>query len=178
MDGAAIWKAMGAGAATGGIIAVALLIVLLPASWVMNRFIYHSAGMRVVMGIIAILGSAFSFLILVTARVFKVIKEIRYISLLPVWETTNIPAKLTDIRSRPGDVLLWDPFNFQLDVPAIKETIKGFIAEAGEAVVDEKLYNDARDAAAITDYGKWKTKMAELAPPAKDQSVPPAEEAQ
>jgi hypothetical protein len=91
MDYTEVGQRLSSGLVQGFIVAFLSLIVFLPASYVMNRFIYRGTAMRIFMGVLAgILGFG-SFILLLCMRLYwKTEFKIHYFGLLPL--ITEAPA--------------------------------------------------------------------------------------
>jgi hypothetical protein len=78
-----VGKRIGIGLLLGVGIMMGITAVLLPASYMMNKLIYHPPSMRFMAGIIAGLLSIFSFLILIVLRIIGVTPQLYYFGLFP-----------------------------------------------------------------------------------------------
>lgn len=82
---ALVAQSLGAGVAIGLSSIAAITIALLPASWVMNRFIYHTPLMRVILAVLAGLGSFLTFAIVLIGCATGLLGKPYYFGLLPTF---------------------------------------------------------------------------------------------
>ncbi len=77
------------GLTSGIVLALTTAALVLPASYVMNRFVYHTGPMRTLMGIVAAVGSVLSMVILLAYKVYTLSvgtsAYVHYFGLLPVF---------------------------------------------------------------------------------------------
>lgn len=77
------------GLTSGIVLALTTTALVLPASYVMNRFVYHTGPMRTLMGIVAAAGSVLSLVILLAYKVYTVANDksaaVHYFGLLPIF---------------------------------------------------------------------------------------------
>jgi hypothetical protein len=77
------------GLTTGIVLALTTAAVILPASYIMNRFIYHTGPMRTLMGVVAAAGSVFSLVALLAYKAYAVSQgqsgTVHYFGLLPIF---------------------------------------------------------------------------------------------
>lgn len=182
MDAQALGTAVGFGLVTGITVMTGITLMFLPASWVMNKFIYHSNGMRVILGLIAAAGSIISLAIILFGRVFGNFKKIHYFSLLPMY-AGGPPSTLGDLLSFRANVVdvVTNPVRFEFNKDAIVDALQGFLVDTSggpitvgtgtgvpkqiyAGAVDEEFFEAARAAAAmpIKETGKWKDAMTHL----------------
>jgi hypothetical protein len=112
MDYDAIADRVGAGFLQGIIVAFVGLAALLPASYVMNRYIYHNGSMRLFMGILAGLAGLGGLILMFLLRLYLGDSmAIHYFGMLPI---------LTDAIEKASDEPTW----FEWAGVAIKNLIK------------------------------------------------------
>lgn len=123
--------------------------VFIPASYVGNRFIYHSRWMRVVLIGAASVGSVLLFLMMIMGKFFG-LHSVHYLGLLPLMSTTG--NSLIDYFVRPLLQVDTDP----LHVRASYEGLLLIPTEKGsEKAVPEELYQRGRELAAIPKLEDW-----------------------
>jgi hypothetical protein len=150
MDAGQIAAHFGASLASGLVITMTILVLLLPVSFTMNRFIYHHWLMRLIVGAVAGFLGIGAFLAILALILFKVIKPSHYFGLFPL---TNVSAGVTSGWIMPtflGRFLnpVLHPFQLYWDEPAYMTAVEEMLAKEGQPVVDEELFAMARDAAA------------------------------
>ena len=184
-SGAAIVaSAIGNGIALGLATVTAITITLLPASYVMNRFSYHTPLMRIIMGIIAAIGSFATFAIIMIGCATGSFRKPHYFGLLPTLldmggdktDPTGWFAwaqKLVTALAHPFK-LVYNEAGYvanieSLLVPAKRESfpitsplIEGGSANIYKGAVYEPFFELARTVGAEQNHGKWVTKMEEL----------------
>lgn len=92
MDGADLGKALGAGVAVGILTLLSITMVILPASWVMNRFVYHNTLMRILLGVATASTSVVSFVIVLGGCLLGFLNKPYYFGLLPTYMATGDTA--------------------------------------------------------------------------------------
>jgi len=92
MDSATLAKSLGMGFATGISTVSAATLVTLPASYIMNRFIYHGPLMRLVLGGATACFSVFAIVIVALMLLLGKWKPVHYFGLLPVFPVTENPV--------------------------------------------------------------------------------------
>lgn len=85
MDTTLLAQSLGTGLAAGMVIMAVASIILIPASYMMNRFIYHNAFMRLLIGILSGAGSFFVFLFLIVKR-WRGWTKAHYFGLIPIFQ--------------------------------------------------------------------------------------------
>ena len=83
MDTTLLAQSLGTGLAAGMVIMAVASIILIPTSYMMNRFIYHNAFMRLLIGILSGAGSFFVFLFLIVKR-WQGWSKAHYFGLIPL----------------------------------------------------------------------------------------------
>ena len=130
-------------------ISIIAAFVLIPASYVGNRFIYHSRWMRAVLIGAASAGSVLLFILMLMGKLFG-LQSVHYLGMLPLMDTTG--NSLMDYFLRPLIQVDTDPVHTQ-------ETYQSLLlspSEAGsEKAVPEELYQRGRDLAAILKLEDW-----------------------
>lgn len=178
MDGTTLGAAFGIGIATGISTLFGITLLFLPASWVMNRFIYHSTGMRIVLGFIAAIGSVFSLAIILGGTLSGAFKKIHYFSLLPTFAKGPPRAAPSGYFSTIWEAIVnfvQHPTLFEFDAAKIVDTMSHLLVDSAntditigadtikEGAVYEKLFEDARAAGAHTDKAAtWASEMNKL----------------
>ncbi len=136
--------------------------VLIPASYVGNRFIYHSQWMRAVLIGVASVGSVLLFILMLVGKLFG-LQSVHYLGLLPLMSTTG--NSLIDYFLRPLLQMDTDPVH-------MRESYQSLLlspSEAGsEKAVPEELYQEGRDLAAIPKLGDWAAALGVPLPSAQD----------
>ncbi len=130
-------------------LAIALIaaMVLIPASYVANRFIYHARMMRIVMIGVAGVASVLLFLAMVVSKFFG-LRSVNYLGLLPIMDTTG--NSFLDYFLRP---LL----QIDTEVASVRDNYEGFLLSPTDdrARVPEDLYELGRTLAAIPTLSEW-----------------------
>ena len=85
MNGSLLGKSLGVGLATGVILILVSVIVLIPVSFMMNRYIYHTLGMRIAIGIFCGIFSFPIFILLCALRIIGRWPRTHYFGLVPVY---------------------------------------------------------------------------------------------
>lgn len=125
--------ALGAGVATGLLTMLGVTFMALPASWVMNRFVYHNWLMRGVMGATAGVLSIFAFGVIVSGCILGFLSKPYYFGLFPLYTSTGASTpsgwlgaivRLWNTMVHP---LLLNMDNYEQDYAALKETMKAFV---------------------------------------------------
>jgi hypothetical protein len=174
MDTDVIAKAAGAGLATGLTTMLVATIILLPASYMMNRFIYHTPMMRAILGLIAGAGSIFTFIVLVGLRWYGWGKS-AYFGLLPVLAegSGSEPEGWTAPLFKLWNVIR-HPLIMFYNEGAYEQAIEGILLPKGVpegeghtkrlggaevtvrcGAVQEEFFKAARTTAAIKDPATW-----------------------
>lgn len=77
------------GLTSGIILALTTTALVLPASYVMNRFVYHTGPMRTLIGVVAAAGSVLSLAALIAYKIYTVTNggsaAVHYFGLLPIF---------------------------------------------------------------------------------------------
>jgi len=174
-------------------------LTYIPASFVMNKFIYHAPAMRVILGIIAGAFSILSFIVILVMRCSSM-EKVHYFGLFPTWmqttdsEPTGWSAfffKFLALFTHPFMMFFLDddrePFKKMLepllvpaDAPFEMKTIPGQTEQVKvyKGAVNEAFSRAVRYAGSIENDGKWGTEMESLQPagqfiftPAREVSV-------
>ena len=123
--------------------------VLIPASYVGNRFIYHSRWMRAVLIGAASAGSVLLFILMLVGKLFG-LQSVHYLGLLPLMDTTG--NSLMDYFLRPLLQVDTDPVHVRASYEGLLLTP----SEKGtEKAVPEKLFQRGRELAAIPKLEDW-----------------------
>jgi len=162
-----IAKSIGIGLATGIGIVLVLTIFTLPASYMMNSYIYHNWVIRLSMGIYTGLLSAIAFPVMVGLRFTGAWKKVAYFGLFPVVDSEQ---GMVDDSSWIAPLfsviqMLMQPFSWVFDkagyVNAVEQGM-GLLPLGDKGAVDEQFYEDARMAGTVVDPQKWLALTAEL----------------
>ena len=185
MAGSDFWadfgKRLGIGIAVGLGIMMGITAVFLPASYMMNKLIYHHPFMRFITGLIAGILSIISFLVLVVMRIFfsSSVPQIHYFGLFPVVDIpgqgsyTGWPAIVFTIFS-----YIFHPFitfysGSDEDKEGYKEAVSGLLVKGelteefdgqkfAKGAVCEAFFEKAREAGSIPDPAAWEGSMDTL----------------
>jgi hypothetical protein len=167
MDTTSLLKSVGTGLGIGLSAAIGLTIVLLPVSWVMNRFIYHTGVMRLLLGFVTLCVSPIVFIGMVVLKFAGLIMNKEFLTKVPY-------GGLLPFKEGASGWLLWNPFLFEYNAEAVKglfshfmipvsgqsEQIDGLTVRKGAVV--EELFEASRAVGALTSYGEWADKMEQL----------------
>ena len=133
MDSAVLATALGSGFAVGLVVVFIIMIVTLPMSYVMNRFIYHNWIMRGIVGGLSLYVAPLILLLMLVMRFVGKWDKIRYFGLLPLFADVATPGQesgwIMSILMK-----LWDPLRAPfLTHMTSDEDQAGFVAaiEAG-----------------------------------------------
>lgn len=179
-----IAQSLGTGVALGLSTIVGITLALLPASWVMNRFVYHTPMMRVILAIVAGLGSFLTFMIVFIGCATGLLNKPYYFGLLPIFLNRGggeepvgffaIFKKLWRILAHPFQMRYLvdkgDPAGYKKNIEmmlvpedAPKLPINGFKGETlYKGAVYELFFEEARKAGAAETYDEWKTQLEGL----------------
>jgi hypothetical protein len=94
MDTALLAKSLGVGFATGISTLVFITLTVLPASYVMNKFVHHGPLMRVLLGVLTGVVSIISVIILFGMILTGKWQKIHYFGLLPTYLATETPGQV------------------------------------------------------------------------------------
>ena len=182
MDFDSLTRSMWMGFVLGVTVMFGITIILIPVSYAMNKFIYHGAFMRVILGIIAGVFSVVSFVVLSGLLLAGQLNRVHYFGLMPVI-TTGDPIEPTGYFAfiMKFIIILIHPlymFYGQGDDIGYKETIKqclvsedaeekemtlnGKTVTATKGAVCEEFFAAARAAGSEKDKALWEAKMNEL----------------
>ncbi len=127
------------GLTSGIVLALVSAAAVLPASYVMNRFVYHTGPMRTLMGIIAAAGSVLSLALLIAYKVYTWANggftTVHYFGLLPIFlrnEESDVSGGGSSFLKDTVPNYLWDMFRDPVSLFYDKE---GYTATVG-AMVD------------------------------------------
>jgi hypothetical protein len=159
-EGAQIGKAVGIGLATGVSSILAITAILIPVSYVMNRFIYHNVWMRIGMGFVAAAGSVFFFLMMLIGKFFGLFSRVPYFGLTPVIEGGSTGwGWFVDLLLNPL-IAAVDPQGYDRAVGTL--LVPEAQANDPRYVVQEDLFTRARQLAEIPDQEKWESERSAL----------------
>ena len=150
-----------------------ITLLLLPVSYVMNRFVYHHWAMRGLLAGLTVLGLP----IAVIAMFF--LRPTHYFGLLPLWRTGSVAGAEGWWASLWRFIdLLKHPFLEQMEAPDDQAgwdaAVEGLLvtpgAAKGQKTVPEELWSAARALALIQGQGAWQAEhdrltVASLTPP-------------
>ena len=166
MDGGAFLSTVGVGVATGLGIMVAITAVLLPISYVMNRYVYHHWAMRLLLAGLTVVALPIAWVALFFAR------GTHYFGLLPMWRSGEAAG------SEPEGWfagfwrfinILKHPFLQNMSAPddqaGWEAAIEGLLVTdpKKQPVVPEALWEEARRVAVIQSQGAWQEARDALA---------------
>lgn len=159
-EGAQFGKALGIGLATGVSSILAITAILIPVSYVMNRFIYHNMWMRIGMGFVAAAGSVFFFLMMLMGKFFGLFGRVPYFGLTPVIEGGSTGwGSFVDFLLNPM-IAAVDPQGYDRAVATL--LVPEAQANDPRYVVQEDLFTRARQLAAIPGASQWAAAKEEL----------------
>jgi hypothetical protein len=158
-EGAQFGKALGIGLATGVSSILAITAILIPVSYVMNRFIYHNVWMRVGMGIVAAAGSVFFFLMMIVGKFFGLFNPVPYFGLTPVIEGSTGWGSFIDFLLN-SLLAVVDPQSYDRAVATILVPVVQ--ANDPRYVVQEDLFTHARQLAEIPGQAEWESSRSSL----------------
>jgi hypothetical protein len=178
-------SAIGNGIALGLATVTAITITLLPASYVMNRFSYHTPLMRIIMGIMAAVGSFATFAIVMIGCATGSFRKPHYFGLLPTLLDMGGPEtaktgwfawakQLVTLIAHPFKLFyneegyvaniesLLVPKKDGPTAPIANPLVEGGPDKIYKGAVYEQFFKAARAAGAIENHGKWVARMTEL----------------
>jgi hypothetical protein len=152
-------------------------MVLIPVSYVMNRFIYHHSIMRIALGFVAFVLFPFFFVGMIIMY-FTGLRPAHYFGLIPVYlqmtesvEPTGTFAFLFKILS-----VIPHPFLGSVDtadgVAAYQASMNPLLAAEGIPRLDEGLERRWTAAGDIPDDARWNETMRELKEPCENMFFP------
>jgi hypothetical protein len=168
------------GLASGFAVLLLTTIVLLPASFVMNHYIYHHPVMRLLLGILGGIGSIFTLLFIALFVMSGKWKRAHYFGLFPLFqsETTSSSEGYFAFLFRIFDILK-HPFHMNMTTPddmraftesvvplllpeplADEKTFGGIPVRHG--AVSETFFSMARKIGAAPNETVWKKAMAHV----------------
>jgi hypothetical protein len=169
MDMNNLANSFGIGLAAGISTLLLVTMILIPVSYVMNRFIYHHWIMRVALGFVAFVLFPFFFIGMIIMA-FAGLRPAYYFGLIPSYLQTTTPGEPEGFFAIFFKILsiIPHPFlgfmNTEEDIAGYKASVEPLMAAAGSPVVNEELFNAARDAGTIEDDVKWNVVMDRLTP--------------
>jgi hypothetical protein len=169
------WSALRVGLSIGVGISMLPIILLLPASYVMNTFIYHHWAIRLILGIFI---SYFPVISLIVVAILRLVswKSATYFGLLPLYtlsEDIELPGGYFTFLYRIFYAII-DPFLSHENISAYKQSIQHFlVAEESpfhmfgdkrvyKHAVPEFFFEASRSAGRIEDTTKWTEYMKQL----------------
>ena len=185
---ALVAQSLGAGVAIGLTTIVAITITLLPASWVMNRFIYHTPLMRVILAVLAGIGSFGTFAIVLIGCATGLLGKPYYFGLLPTFLKMGADDEPVGFFAMFKKLMraIAHPFQMRYNADPNSSEAKGFMSTIelmlvpakGEKItvgadsfyngaVYEPLFEKARKAGAAVDDEAWVRDMNQLSGLAK-----------
>lgn len=160
-------RSMGIGLGIGLAIMTIVTVFTLPASYMMNKLIYHHPIMRLMAGIIAASFSIFTFPLVLIMVASGNWQSLHYFGLWPIVQTEG-PASYTGWLAPFFTFIntIFHPFMMFYangeDRAGYEKAMNGILVEKGPGVVDEDLFAKARDAGAISAYGPWADAVGSL----------------
>ena len=138
---------VGSAAVYGVVLALIMTAFLLPASYVANRFIYHSTGMRILMMLIAGAGSVLLMLTLCILGWSGQLRKVNYLGLFPMLESGGWFYRLI-----AGPLILVETEQSKVD-----ENFTATLLSANSQLprVPEELFAAARATAKAKTYQDW-----------------------
>lgn len=185
MDLNKIGQSFGAGLALGVSVVAFTTFIFLPASYAMNRFVYHPPVMRLLLAIAAGIGSIVSFLILLGVLVSRYINNqapIHYFGMLPLIQTGSPiePSGFFAFIFKIINFVIHPLMFYYLD----DEDKEGYIATLRHLIVDDKdkdtnkdanadrtvverLFEESRRVSRLagSNYSEWANEMDKLSNP-------------
>jgi hypothetical protein len=162
-------RSMGIGLGIGLALMTSVTMFTLPASYMMNKLIYHHPIMRMMAGLIAGMFSLFMFPLVLIMVASGNWKPLHYFGLWPTIQTEG-PASYTGWLAPFFTIMniVFHPFMMLYtgsaeDKQGYEKAMDGILKDKGSpGVVDEDLFAKARDAGAISDYGQWADAVGSL----------------
>jgi hypothetical protein len=186
MDYQALQTSFGTGIGYGLAVMVTTTAILLPASYVLNQFIYHAWPMRILLAILSILFFFISAPILLVRFILGLSKPIHYFGLLPI--ITQPPPSITGWWASLFSLfrLFAGPFyhyNDQggTDTEGYNQAIQHLLVPADTApnavgsfqirpdAVCEPLFDKIQETGTMSDYAVWSAAVTDLSEPCKAQ---------
>jgi hypothetical protein len=168
MDMNDLGKSFGIGLLVGLLFMFFSTVVTLPASYYMNRFIYHSGSMRFLLMMFSVVLAPVFFVILILGRIFGLIAPTHYFGLFPVffYETPKGDVVGWYALLQKAWIFLLHPFvmfyqgddDMQGFIKAV-ETLKG---KKDEERVNEKLYAAAREVGTLNVLSEWADEIQKI----------------
>ena len=170
------WSALGVGLSVGVLAALTPIVLFLPTSYIMNTFIYHNWGMRIMLGLLVSYFPVLSLVVVALLRIFAGWKPASFFGLLPLYSVSEdlpLPGGYFTFVYRIFYSLI-DPFISYENMAAYRESINHFLVEEnspshkfGDRVVykyavPEFFFKATRDAGKIEDKTKWTEYMKNL----------------
>ena len=152
---------MGIGLGIGLALMTSVTVFTLPASYMMNKLVYHHPIMRVMAGLIAGIFSIFVFPLVLIMVASGNWQSLHYFGLWPTVQTEG-PASYTGWLAPFFAItnLIFHPFMMLYtgsaeDKLGYEKAMNGILIEKGPGVVNEELFAEARKAGAISNYSEW-----------------------
>lgn len=154
-------RSMGIGLGIGLALMTSVTVFTLPASYMMNKLIYHHPIMRMMAGLIAGMFSIFVFPLVLIMVASGNWKSLHYFGLWPTIQTEG-PASYTGWLAPFFTItnLIFHPFMMLYanaeDKAGYEKAMDGIlVAKGSSGVVNEELFAEARKAGAISNYSEW-----------------------
>ena len=155
-------RSMGIGLGIGLAVMTTVTVFTLPASYMMNKLVYHHPIMRLMAGIIAATFGIFTFPLVLIMVASGNWKSLHYFGLWPTVQTEG-PASYTGWLAPFFAItnLIFHPFMMLYtgsaeDKLGYEKAMDGILlAKGSSGVVNEQLFEDARKAGAISNYSEW-----------------------
>ncbi len=165
---ARVGLAFGSSIASSLLIVLAITFITLPVSYIVNRYIYHTWTMRVILGYVALVVWPTAMLALTVLRVLGKIDKVNYFGQFPLVMVGEQPSSSGWLLPRLGAFLhgtLLQPLNLYWDKVAYDATIEPLLLPEGSEgpAVNEAWNKEARRIAEIpadekqtdTEPAKW-----------------------
>lgn len=166
------WNALGSGLGIGLVIAAVPVLIFLPASYVMNRFIYHHWALRFLMGLVIGMLPVVSLFAVGCMRIFAW-GPATFFGLMPLVhaDSMELPGGYLTFLYRIFYALI-EPFASYVHTEpnAYKAAILPLLVSEDspssngvfQQAVPEAFFKDARKAGAIADKAEWTAFMTKL----------------
>jgi len=182
MDFTELRKSIWVGFLAGMTTMMSITIIAIPTSYVMNKFSYHAAPMRFMLGFITAVFSLASFVIVTIAMISGNLKPVHYFGLFPI-VTTGESVEPTGYFAFLFKILtvFIHPFYFfytgsdvegyksnieQILVKGVPEagpfTLNGSTVSVTKGAVCEEFFEGARMAGAVTKKAGWEAALGAL----------------
>lgn len=188
MDSAVLAKSLGAGFATGICTLLFSTLTVLPASYMMNKFIYHGPVMRLMLGGLTAAFSLFSVVVMMVMVLSGRWKPVHYFGLAPLLKVTENPIEpvgylafffkilyvlihplsmfYTGPEDQKGYIKALEPLMVHKDIQSVpmKMEVDGVMTDVSvtQGAVCEDFARASRFAGSIIDKKEWVRYMTML----------------